>query len=87
MPMNPYFEEITFRNVGFIGWPNVGKSSIINSIQEISNVIQQNYNESELNDEINKNEHQNNDEIPINDNQQLNDDKVMNNNLLKFKHQ
>lgn len=76
MPMNPYFEEITFRNVGFIGWPNVGKSSIINSIQEISNVIQQNYNESELNDEI-----------PINDNQQLNDDKVMNNNLLKFKHQ
>jgi len=76
MPMNPYFEEITFRNVGFIGWPNVGKSSIINSIQEISNVIQQNYNESELNDEI-----------PINDNQQLDDDKVMNNNLLKFKHQ
>lgn len=77
MPMNPYFEEITFRNVGFIGWPNVGKSSIINSIQEISNVIQQNYNESELNDEI-----------PINDNlQQLNDDKLMNNNLLKFKHQ
>lgn len=76
MPMNPYFEEITFRNVGFIGWPNVGKSSIINSIQEISNVIQQNYNESELNDEI-----------PINDNQQLNDDKVMNNNLLKFKQQ
>jgi len=85
MPMNPYFEEITFRNVGFIGWPNVGKSSIINSIQEISNVIQPNYNENELNDVINKNEHQNNDEIPINEIN--NDDKVMNNNLLKFKQQ
>lgn len=83
--MNPYFEEITFRNVGFIGWPNVGKSSIINSIQEISNVIQPNYNENELNDVINKNEHQNNDEIPINEIN--NDDKVMNNNLLKFKQQ
>jgi len=85
MPMNPNFEEITFRNVGFIGWPNVGKSSIINSIQEISNVIQPNYNENKLNDVINKNEHQNNDEIPINEIN--NDDKVMNNNLLKFKQQ
>jgi hypothetical protein len=77
--------------ISFIGisslfwWPNVGKSSIINSIQEISNVIQPNYNENKLNDVINKNEHQNNDEIPINEIN--NDDKVMNNNLLKFKQQ
>lgn len=38
IPINPDYEEITFRNVGFIGWPNVGKSSIINSIQTLDNI-------------------------------------------------
>jgi len=33
IPINPNYEEIKYNSIAFIGWPNVGKSSIINSIQ------------------------------------------------------
>lgn len=79
--MNPQYEEITFKNVGFIGWPNVGKSSIINSIQEISSNVHHNDHDVELDNQDNTddlekiktntklNDIENNNNITPNDNQ------------------
>lgn len=98
MPMNPQYEEITFKNVGFIGWPNVGKSSIINSIQEISGDVHhndENQVDGQDNDELNtQNDQIDNCNINKNGNETGKDllidndtsnDKVINNNLFKFK--